>query len=202
LVFQFPLLVYAQGYNSISNYYGNINMGYAHQPWKEGLGATWASSTWKNGNGGFSMGVNLGVKLTSNIAAEMGYVLLPTTKLHASAGVFGNSTAFDNNINTNIVYGAAVLLLPIKKTAFTLASKLGIAYVMNSGDRSGFNNWYSIKNHYSPLFALGLEYAASEHISFNSFYTYVGGKTKNINTPVETYSPNIQIVTVGVGYRF
>jgi opacity protein-like surface antigen len=184
------------------SYYAHFNIGYVNHPWQAGLGATWEPVTWENGNGGLDMGINFGAKLTNNIATEVGYFLLPTTKLHAAAGVFGNASAFDNDIHTNIIYGAAVLLLPIESTKFSIVGKVGIAYVRNTGDFSGFNNWYDIKSYYSPLFAIGLEYTINSRLTVNSSYTNIQGLTENINTPVETFSPNIHILNLGIGYLF
>jgi len=188
--------------------YLQANIGYANNPWKSSFGPfTYPNSTaqvnWRNGNGGFVYGFNIGYHAYKHLGVEAGYFSLPCAKLTTNnIEEYGFSKS---RFYTNDIYLAARSLLPITNSlqAFT---KIGINSKIITGSRKDFNNaWhYHEPIVFGPMFSAGLQYMINNNIGLNLQYLFFGGKVYKINAiqnSATKINPNAQLVTFGVIYN-
>lgn len=202
--------------------YVEANVGYAYHPWQYDRTTTvglenelGVLTNLSNINSGVTAGVDLGYQLTRYASIEGGWFYLPTASYNRIRTVtlpVGQSTftlpeGLQVNINSGLGYAGFKGQIPVYR-GIEAFGKIGAAYVYNSANvdvpasqvSSATAYTTSHSNYWNPLFAVGLQYAAMQNITFNVQYTYVAG-FRSASTD-NFIAPDINLVTVGLGYKF
>lgn len=197
--------------------YVDLQLGYAQSNWTGNntnkiMGASAVSlySPTSNGNGGFTVGADLGYNITQHIAAELGWFYLPKVSGSTTGNAVGGTTATGTaSVSSGFAYAAAKLTVPAM-TDLNLFGKVGVAYryltysvpsaIANlTGNPAGNgNNW-------SALFGAGLQYMWNSW-TLGAQYTYLPGNA-NVNNGNTSYGapnavPEANLYTGFLGYKF
>lgn len=198
------------------------NVGYANHPWQNDRTTTVGLENQlgvlrklSNINGGAIGGVDAGYQFTPFLALEGGWSYLPrasynrdrTVTLPVAQTTFTLPQGLQVNINSGLAYIAAKGTIPLynKLDAF---GKLGAAYVYNKANvnvpaslvNSSTIHTTDHSNYWNALFGFGLQYSFLEHLTANVQYDFVPGYRQASASHFIT--PNIQLVTFGLGYKF
>lgn len=198
------------------------NVGYANHPWQNDRTTTVGLENQlgvlrnlSNINGGAIGGVDVGYQFTRFLALEGGWSYLPTASynrvrtvtLPVGLTTFTLPQGLQVNINSGLAYIAAKGTVPVynKLDAF---AKLGAAYVYNDANvpvpaslvNSSTVYTSNHSNYWNALFGFGLQYPVLERLTANVQYDFVPGyRSASANHFI---TPNIQLVTFGLGYKF
>lgn len=197
------------------------NIGYANHPWQDDRTTTVGLENQlgvlrklSNINGGLTGGIDAGYQFTKYLALEGGWFYLPkasynrdrTVSLPVGQTTFTLPEGLQVNINSGFGYIAAKGTIPIynKLDAF---GKLGAAYVYNNANvnvpaslvNSPIVHTSNQSNYWNALFGFGLQYNVLDRLTMNVQYDFVPGyRDASANNFI---TPNIQLVTFGLGYR-
>ena len=203
-------------------FYIEGNVGYANHPWQNDRTTTvglenqlGVLTNLSNINGGVIGGVDAGYQFTPYLALEGGWSYLPTASYNRDRTVtlpvaqttFTLPQGLQVNINSGLAYIAAKGTVPVynKLEAF---GKLGAGYVYNNANvnvpaslvNSSTVHTSNHSNYWNALFGFGLQYPILERLTANVQYDYVPGyRDASANHFI---TPNIQLVTFGLGYKF
>lgn len=169
--------------------YVDVNLGYAWADWSYVVPGTAAIVWGDNNTGGFTIGGDIGYQWNQYLAAEFGYWYLPTVSF--------TDTTVGNNLYNYALYLAMKFMAPITDN-FDIFFKGGVAYRYAS--TSGFTAAHPLavtQTEIVPTFAVGLQYNYTPNWRFNVMYTYIGSANYGL-----AGSPNVNSLTVGVGYLF
>jgi len=134
---------------------------------------------------------------------------------------------FNESLNYKVTswlaYGAAKLTVPVYQN-FSVFGKIGVGYTHNDLDVSGdlkvpgHDNVgdagtadlpvsFSVKeHHWTPVFAFGGQYAFSDNLYVLAQYMRVPGYHRTVHSNSDDHlhiqTPNINLFTAGVGYKF
>lgn len=188
----------AENPNLLYGLYAAVNLGYVNIPYQHRIGGittndqTPANATlsWKNGNGGFVWGGDLGYQFNRNLAFEMGALRYPI----ATATLTASNTQFNRFSSWNI-YGAMRFIAPVFNQ-FAIFAKAGATYYIMHAHPLNNSAWKN-DNQFTPLFAAGASYAFPNSIMLDITYTHLGGNF----TPTITL-PSANAITGGIGYKF
>lgn len=198
------------------------NVGYANHPWKNDRTTTVGLENQlgvlrklSNINGGAIGGVDAGFQLTRYLALEGGWSYIPTASYNRDRTVtlpvaqttFTLPQGLQVNVNSGVGYIAAKGNIPLYQRLDAFG-KLGAAYVYNSTNvhvpaslvNSPVVHTTNHSNFWSPLFGVGLQYVTPINWSFNVQYDYIPGYREASANHFIT--PDIQLITFGLGYKF
>ena len=191
--------------DAASGIYFDANLGLAQHKWQDGYGPGPSPDdlyNWKNGNQGFSWGVDAGYQFSQNFAVELGYFKLPTAKFRYRYD--RNTKLADSSIKSNLIYAALSSKIDISQQ-YSLLLKAGFSKQQISGSEAFNERWgYRTSTNVKPLFGIGLNYAMSNGLKISAQYLYAAGKTSNIDLDIgpTTFVPPVNLFTLGIGYSF
>ena len=204
--------------NTLKNkIYVDLHLGYAQTNWNNTnvngvMGAPGVSyfSPTSNGNGGFTVGADLGYYLTQHVGVEGGWFYLPqvsgavTDFGHTNGNNPLNSTA---TINSGFAYLAAKLDISVLYN-LDLFGKIGVAYrylTYNVPAATSALNIAGNGSNWSPVFSTGIEYICKNWL-LGMQYLYLPGSS-HVNNAVGGFgapnaTPDSNLYTASLGYRF
>ena len=194
--------------SSYSGVYLESNLGYAYRPWRKNatipvgnvakqIGVLKNSS---RGNGGFTVGTDLGYQFNQYFAVEGGWYYLPklrfTTIHHAPRTI-------SYTIKSGMAYAALKGIAPVYENTYVFG-KLGVAYTYNQAN-PGIPTakvpvtLVSRSDFWNPLLAAGVQYYFTPNWSANTQYTFIPGCRHNSR---RFAVPATNLFTVGLSYKF
>ena len=182
--------------------YVQANVGYAARGWSNTSGSPYTGAVitgQSRDEGGFAYGADLGFQANHYFSFELGWFGLPQVK----SSVNPNFSAANGNVESWFAYGAVKGAFDVY-TQTQLYGKVGAAYNENAASSSVLAadgvGVTSKSNYWSPLFAVGAQYYFIPAVSISVQYTFVSGYSGNAGD--EFITPNINIGTVSIGYKF
>jgi opacity protein-like surface antigen len=183
----------------INNYmYAHLNVAYALHAWRHSFGVLSTGETWKNPTWAFGYGADVGYHFMPHLAVEAGYYRFLNSKVTqgTSTYTFKSSAAYlalrgDFNVMQNL----------------DLFAKLGWGMQLPSvnNDFHTANPGYSIKSVNGVMFGAGADYNVGNNIDVDLQYMHFAGNTSNLAGTAGVLKravPALDMVTVGVGYKF
>lgn len=178
------------------------NLGYAQTNVRNGYfgDALYNGISYKNKNGGWTFGADVGYQFMRYLALEVGGFYLPTFK---ATGYTGSSL----KVKSWAGYGALKVIAPVTDQ-LDLFAKGGIGYMHvnasgtvwntpeSDGTVTGLQGEGTVSN-WDPMFAVGADYNFTNNLLVNATLTHFQGKSQNGLT-----FPSANLWTVGIGYKF
>lgn len=203
---------------SSAGFYLEGNVGFSFRNWRDdGLFQDYLVSaqggpvfgSMSNDQNGATAGADLGYQFNDFVALETGWYYLPTLDYTVP---LGNTVDVGNTLSifSWLFYLGGKLMVPIYPNTFVFG-KIAVAYITNRASFSGeFSNAVSAVqlptngNYWAPLFATGIEYNFRWHWLVNAQYIFVKDfyHTPLGGSPNRIPSPNTNLFTVGIGYKF
>jgi opacity protein-like surface antigen len=219
-----PAIAGGVEYPSAAGFYLEANGGYSYRNWRDDgnfqnyliiVQAGTVLGTLSNGQNGLTVGADLGYQVNEYIALETGWYYLPQVRYTVPSGVgilLGSPALGGNNlvINSWLYYFGGKLMVPIYHRLY-LFGKLAAAYINVRGSlTAGLSSIASAMNlptsgnFWAPLFATGVQYDITWNWSVNLQYLFVEGNSHTPfgSTPTTLPSPDTNLFTVGVAYKF
>lgn len=198
------------------------NVGYANHPWQNDRTTTvglenqlGVLTNLSNINGGAVGGVDAGFQFNRYFSLEGGWSYIPTAgynrirtvTLPVAQTTFTLPEGLQVYINSGLAYIAAKGSMPVCDKLDVFA-KLGAAYAYNHTNvnvPASLVNSPTVyttnhSNFWNALWGFGFQYAVLENWSANVQYDYVPGYREASANHFIT--PDIQLVTFGLGYKF
>lgn len=165
------------------------HLGYAQSDWKS---TDIFDVISKNGQGGFTGGLDMGYNFTRNIALEAGWFYLPEV-----TGTYAGSTSTDDTVKSWVLYTAAKLSAAVMDD-LDIFGKVGVGYrsLAWSVEANNINGHYWL-----PLFAAGLEYTYGSWL-FGAQYTYMPANADVNSNNGYNQAQSASLYTGFVGYKF
>ena len=182
--------------------YVQAQLGYAQTPWKSIIGTeikdqgvTIISFSYKNGNGGFAWGGDLGYSFGSHYFVEAGGFKLASTTMYIKS-VFGN---LNQTINTYLLYGALGLQSKLFDDHFTAFGKFGLGFQRMTISKNTISKITKDSSHVGPMFAAGLRYDTDMGLNVSLQWARFAGVQHHDKGE---YSTDPNVFTAGLGYWF
>ncbi len=192
-----------------NGFYIGGDLGYARQDYFDN--STWQQYTGveqnnANNQGGFTGGVNLGYKINTHYAVELGWFDLPSPNVNAQ----GQASAY---LSSWALYLAAKYMVPLAMSDASWYFKVGVAYrqatlaastVVAGATVTGVTS--SSSDYVRPMFATGLQYAFTQAFSGLAQYAYFYGANNsfplNVANKGSLGTVGANVFTLGVAYNF
>jgi hypothetical protein len=187
--------------NSGPHFYLGVRGSYVHSDWKTMIYSKNQGepsySNWKNGSGGFGVGLYGGYLINSHFGFEAGWNRLPTVDVKIANPVPAQTQ--NVKISDNMFYAAIVLAQPL-----SAAEHLWIFEEVGPGFQSVRINHKDnlvLKDHDAiGLYgALGLTYGLTNHLGLSATAAGLSGTT---NHAKNQYSTNPYIYSLSLAYAF
>lgn len=196
---------------SYAGIYAEGNLGYAYHSWLKDASTivgfakqTAVLGSASRGNGGFTVGGDLGYQFNQYLAVEGGWYYLPKLKFTTNIKISSLAPG-TYNVKSGIAYGAFKGMAPVYINTYVFG-KLGVAYAYNQSSaalptlKPPFNVT-SRSNFWNPLFAAGVQYCFTPNCSVNAQYNFVPGYRGASYSRFSTV-PVMHLFTIGLGYKF
>lgn len=192
---------------------GNAGVGF--QNWQSGYNDTTyrnkvnpvnVFNSWKNQR--VTFGADVGYQFLNHLAFEVGYFRLPSSTAavnptaQAQIPLSGDSVTFKGSLYYAALKGNFSLS---QQASLFMKAGVGKQQISSSKVLNEYNKYYqtSQASHLTPLFAVGLNYHLQNNLTLGAQYLYAQGATKNLYLNGSTYIiPNLQLVTLSLGYSF
>ncbi len=179
--------------------YIQAGVGYALTYMSDRIGS-FVNTTWKNHDGGFAYGGDLGYQFNNIFAIEAGGVGLPTSTITF------NSNGTSSKFKTWGAYLAAKMRVYLYQNTHMYA-KAGLSYQQTTLSGSGaITSTASKEHHYGMLLGFGTEYNFTPSFDMSLEYLRFPGRARNTATttaPMTTsYVPDSNVMLLTLGYMF
>lgn len=210
---------------SDNNYYIGAQLGYSFvdindsSTVKDTLNQlTGSSVSYSDNSNSFAARIYTGYTIKDNIGVEVGYSFYDSYDTDANSSIFGVVAGAEADIDVQAVDALGVITFPVTYDLY-VSLKAGVSYVMTDYKLKGKLDGIDLgrlvnnsSNNFRPKFAITSDYFFNDNIGLGLSYEFTKGNGKPYTANVSaddidirgnnSYSPQLQVVSLNIKYRF